>query len=821
MIRRPPRSTLFPYTTLFRSSGKSQGGGILVYIDRKWSTNNQIIHNHTDKDCEILTVKSRPHWLPREFTSIISVSCYAPFTGQSQLKQNATNTAKTITSHVNQLEKKYPHSCILVMGDFNQLPFRLSGYYQAVTKPTRGTKTRDKCYTRIKGAYSQCHQLAHLGSSDHYIMHLVSSYKPLSKHKPLFTTRRTYSDQNVDNLQACFDTTLWDNLMCENDDINQQTETITDYINFCTDLCIPQRKVKKYANQKPWMNKRILDMIDEKHDAHKAGNTKLYHKLKKKVSKETKKAREGYSLKIQQHLAHDPANAWNDIKKISGLPTNNSQSQPDINYQPDELNNFFARFEKPNAQPTQPADKNPTAPPCTIDVKSVRKQLKSLNSRKGAGPDGLIPRVLKLCADQLSPVICDIFNLSLETQTTPKLWKSAIIKPLPKTDKPDQLKHFRPIALTSCLCKTMERLLKTYIVNNTPLDQHQFAYRAQRSTQDAVLCLITTITSFIDIDAANYARCLFLDFSSAFNTISVSNLISELQHLDSRVTNWVSSFLTGRTQRTMVNNILSTSITTSTGTPQGSVLSPLLFSVYTNRIKSEQRNITILKYADDTCIIICISNNNDLSNYFNEISRVSNQCENFDLLLNPTKTQEMLFSTKRDKPDSPALELNCVKIDFCDNVKYLGVQIDNKLRFESHVNNVVTKASQRMFIIRTFLYQSTKPLASMLFKSFIMSILTYCLPILYTSIYSRDKKDLRKFFKQGDKLGLENIGDLDSIMAQRTKTLCLQLIHNDNHFMNNFLHTLPSGRYRSFKYRTAWGKDSFLRHMILTLQNIF
>ena len=86
---------------------------------------------------------------------------------------------------------------------------------------------------------------------------------------------------------------------------------------------------------------------------------------------------------------------------------------------------------------------------------------------------------------------------------------------------------------------------------------------------------------------------------------------------------------------------------------------------------------------------------------------------------------------------------------------------------------IVTKASQSMFIIRTFLYQSTKPLASMLFKSFIMSILTYCLPILYTSIYSRDKKDLRKFLKQGDKLGLENIGGLERISLphpnQKTK----------------------------------------------------
>jgi hypothetical protein len=403
------------------------------------------------------------------------------------------------------------------------------------------------------------------------------------------------------------------------------------------------------------------------------------------------------------------------LKKISGLPTNSSQSQSDIPFQPDELNNFFARFEKPNAQPPQPLAENPTASACLIDEKEVFKLLRRLNPRKAAGPDGLIPRVLKLCADQLTTIITEIFNFSLESQTTPNLWKSAIIKPLPKTDKPEQLKHFRPIALTSCLCKTMERLLKNYIVNNTPLDKHQFAYRAKRSTQDAVLCLISTITSFIDQNSTNYARCLFLDFSSAFNTINISNLITELQHLDSRVTNWVSSFLTGRKQRTVVNNILSTSVTTNTGTPQGSVLSPLLFSAYTNRIRSEQSNITILKYADDTCVIGCISDDNNLSTYFNEIKRVSNQCEELDLLLNPTKTQEMLFSTKRDKPQSPALDLNGVKIDLCDNVKYLGVLIDDKLRFSNHVTKVVSKASQRMFIIRTFLYQSTKPLASMLF----------------------------------------------------------------------------------------------------------
>jgi hypothetical protein len=88
--------------------------------------------------------------------------------------------------------------------------------------------------------------------------------------------------------------------------------------------------------------------------------------------------------------------------------------------------------------------------------------------------------------------------------------------------------------------------------------------------------------------------------------------------------------------------------------------------------------------------------------YFTEINRVSILCKQLDLSLNPSKTQERLLCTKREKPDSPTLQLDGIEIELCDNVKYLGVLIDNTLRFESHVDNLVTKASQRMHIIRIF-----------------------------------------------------------------------------------------------------------------------
>ena len=88
----------------------------------------------------------------------------------------------------------------------------------------------------------------------------------------------------------------------------------------------------------------------------------------------------------------------------------------------------------------------------------------------------------------------------------------------------------------------------------------------------------------------------------------------------------------------------------------------------------------------------------------------------------------MLFSTQRLKPNTPKLNLDGTNISFCEKVKYLGVDIDNKLRFEDYVHKKTGKASQRMYVVKNFMYLSSKPLASMLFKSFVVSLLMYCLP---------------------------------------------------------------------------------------------
>ena len=148
------------------------------------------------------------------------------------------------------------------------------------------------------------------------------------------------------------------------------------------------------------------------------------------------------------------------------------------------------------------------------------------------------------------------------------------------------------------------------------------------------------------------------------------------------------------------------------------MLSPLLFSIYTNVITSACDNVTVLKYADDTCIIGCVSNPSDLAVYFDEVNRIAKQCHDLDLILNPRKTKEILFSTQRVKPTTPALVLNNTGIEFCASTKYLGVLVDDKLQFGEHINNIVTIAKQRMHIVRLFYHIGSPQLAMLFVESY-------------------------------------------------------------------------------------------------------
>ncbi len=173
---------------------------------------------------------------------------------------------------------------------------------------------------------------------------------------------------------------------------------------------------------------------------------------------------------------------------------------------------------------------------------------------------------------------------SLELCEVPSCFKRSTIIPVPNKPKITGLNEYRPVALTSVVMKSFERLVLAYLKDITGplLDPLQFAYRANRSVDDAVNMGLHFILQHVD-RPGTYVRILFVDLSSAFNMIILNLLLPKLTQLSvpPSVCQWITSFLTDRQELVRLGKLSSNTRTISTGAPQGCVLSPLLFSLYT------------------------------------------------------------------------------------------------------------------------------------------------------------------------------------------------------------------------------------------------
>lgn len=280
---------------------------------------------------------------------------------------------------------------------------------------------------------------------------------------------------------------------------------------------------------------------------------------------------------------------WKGIRNITDFRGNTANTANISASLPDELNSFYARFEEHGTNHTEsaptPAAYTNEVSTLSVSVADVARSFRRVNIRKAAGPDGIPGRVLRVCADQLADVFTDIFNLSLSLSVVPSCFKTSTIVPIPKQAKITCLNDWRPVALTPILSKCFEKLVRNYICSVLPasLDPLQFAYRSNRSTDDAIAFTLHTALSHLDNKNA-YVRMLFVDYSSAFNTIVPTKLVLKLQALgiDRSLCDWILNFLSDRRQVVRMGNNTSSPLTLNTGAPQGCVLSPLLYSLYTH-----------------------------------------------------------------------------------------------------------------------------------------------------------------------------------------------------------------------------------------------
>ncbi len=420
-------------------------------------------------------------------------------------------------------------------------------------------------------------------------------------------------------------------------------------------MCIPTRTHLTYNNDKPWFTAKLRQLRQAKEDAYRKGDKVLYKQAKYTLENEVRVAKRNYSGKLRNKFSSsDSDSVWKGMKDITSYKTP-SPSTVETQLMADDLNEFYCRFERTPFTPfTPPATPLSPTPILQIKEDDVCQVFKKNKRRKAPGPDGVSPACLKICADQLAPIFTQIFNRSLELCEVPSCFKRSTIIPVPKKPKITGLNDYRPVALTSVAMKSFERLVLAYLKDTTGplLDPLQFAYRANRSVDDAVNMGLHFILQHLD-RPGTYVRILFVDFSSAFNTIIPDTLQNKLTQLSvpTSICQWINSFLTDRQQQLVrLGKLSSSTRTISTGAPQGCVLSPLLFSLYTNT--SKDPSVKLLKFADDTTLIGLIQDG-DESACRQEVKDLAVWCSLKNLELNTLKTVEMIVDFRRNPPALP------------------------------------------------------------------------------------------------------------------------------------------------------------------------
>ena len=346
----------------------------------------------------------------------------------------------------------------------------------------------------------------------------------------------------------------------------------------------------------------------------------------------------------------------------------------------------------PNEDPDDPL------PPVTPD--EVHEIIKGLKPRKAPGSDGITNKVFKLLPAHLIMLMTAIFNGALSHNLFPQAWKEATVIGIPKPGKPkSEPTSYRPISLLNVLGKIYERLiykrLKDYVEAKSLIPNEQFGFRTRHSSVHQVHRIVEQISA--GFQRGSMTGMLFFDIAKAFDKVWHNGLLYKLYQLGvpDRLVLILRDFLANRTFRYRIEGALSSPHPIRAGVPQGSVLSPLIFSLYTSDIP-KSKTVKLALFADDTAIYYSGTNTANIArNLQTQANALGKWFRKWRIEVNPDKSQAVLFSkSKRVSPALPKpITMFGMPIPWEKQAKYLGVILDHQLTFGEHIKTVRSRAA--------------------------------------------------------------------------------------------------------------------------------
>ena len=369
-----------------------------------------------------------------------------------------------------------------------------------------------------------------------------------------------------------------------------------------------------------------------------------------------------------------------------------------------------------------------------LSENEVKTVILDLNN-SAAGWDNFPTFVAKKCVDGYLTPLTKIINKSISQGIFPSELKLARVIPIFKSNDKQNISNYRPISILTFFSKVFEKILHNniykYMERNKTINENQFGFRKGHGTQHAIISLIDKIGK--SVDRGDIVINMFLDLKKAFDTVSHSILLRKLSAYGIRgnLLKLCKSYLIDRYQYVVYNGAKSERKIVTCGVPQGSILGPLFFLAYMNDIFNVSDFLYNILYADDTCLYLSGRDLSALINVMNTESKlILHWLKANRLTLNTSKTFFMVFHRgKRKCLGNIGLFIDDIEIKETPTMKYLGVIIDAKLNWVSHVTYVKNKIAKGIGIIKKARPFLNKSVLSNLYHTFIYPYLIYCVEV--------------------------------------------------------------------------------------------